>query len=231
VNYISHYFIDGIDGMPYYNLGLILPDLAGIYDRHLKLLDPVTHRELTKTDQELYAGILKHHELDSVFHQSEYFIRFTSLLKKYFTQFNYTHQKNRQHFIAHVLLELIIDLVIIKREERILDRFYFEIDKVVKDDFIHFFLGLDIKYIIGFYDFVDRFRTKRYLLNFTSSDAVVFVLQKIQERVGLEVVTNENQIISLKKCIDTLSEDIEDEYNRLKTIRDDFIIENYAESV
>jgi len=223
LNYISHYFIDGINGLPYYNLGLILPDLAGIFDRHLKLLDVSTEVEMTKTNHELYSGIMKHYQLDSIFHQSNYFVTYTGKIKHYFTITDFQHQPNRQHFLAHFLLELAIDMVIINREEGILNHFYAEFDKVEKQPFINFFNYTDTEKINGFYLFVDKFRAKRYLYNFVSADAVVFVIQKIQERIGLKVIDNQIEIDKLKKCIEMIASDISSEFDMIKKIRDEYI--------
>jgi len=223
LNYISHYFIDGINGLPYYNLGLILPDLAGIYDRHLKLMDVGTRVEMTKTNHELYSGIMKHYQLDSIFHQSNYFVTYTNKIKNYFNQLEFQHEPNRQHFLAHFLLELVIDKVIIQKENSILDSFYEEFDKVEEFHFKSFFTAIPEEKVNGFYLFVDKFRTKRYLYNFVNSDAVVFVIQKIQERIGLKVIDNPYEITKLKKCIDLIEKDISNEFEMIIKIRDEYM--------
>lgn len=220
MNYLSHYYIDAIEENPYHNLGLILPDLLGIYSRHFKIYDPDNHVVDSFESRQLMAGILKHFELDSIFHQSEFFLKHTTLIRYSLEELEITFLASKQHFLAHILLELIIDKVIIQRESQILENFYNDLDHIDQIKVKAFIKGKDEQFVNGFFEFFERFRTKRYLYSYTSEDAVIFLMNKVLERINLSIFNHEADLMKIRQCIIRSSQNIENDYDDLKAIRE-----------
>ena len=81
MNFASHFFLDGIEGRPYYNFGLVLPDLASIFKRGWRIADRNNVQEMNQRNMDIFSGILKHYELDAIFHQSMFFNEHTKMIK------------------------------------------------------------------------------------------------------------------------------------------------------
>ncbi|MBC8343875.1 MAG: hypothetical protein ISR55_11320 [Bacteroidetes bacterium] len=219
MNFISHYYLDGEDGNPYYNFGLILPDLMSIQKRGWKVTDSDHLSSISEYDIQILKGVLQHYELDALFHQSNFFTKHTKYIKSLFKVTQIETERNRKHFLSHILLELVIDRVIIKNEEHILDLFYKDLDQVDIIKIGELFHREDPELIKSFCNFFDKFRSKRYLYKYTSNEAIIFVLNKVLERVGLPIF-NEVQILEkLDESITITEQYIDNHYDSIWALR------------
>jgi hypothetical protein len=83
-----------------------------------------------------------------------------------------------------------------------------------------FIKGKDEQFVNGFFEFFERFRTKRYLYSYTSEDAVIFLMNKVLERINLSIFNHEADLMKIRQCIIRSSQNIENDYDDLKAIRE-----------
>jgi len=219
MNFASHFFLDGIKGKPYYNFGLILPDLMSIYKRGWRITDRAKAKEMIDTDVEILNGMLKHFELDAIFHQSMFFNDHTKLIKDLLKQEKLQLIHVKKHFVAHVLLELLIDRVIIKHDEKVLFDFYNCLDRIEKEKISHFFNENEPGVIDGFFDFYVKFRERRFLYKYSENETIIFILNKVLERVGLLPFTILSDIERLDMILSHIEIAIDDDFARVLEIR------------
>jgi len=218
MNLVSHYYFDNISGKPYFNFGLLLPDMMSIYKRNWRFSDKKFSCSLTPTESESIGGVLKHLELDSLFHQSDYFINYTGKIKKMMVSESLNYEKPRKHFISHILLELIIDKVIIKNNPVILERFFNDLALIEKKEIEALFKDTHTIIAEGFYLFLNKFRQKKFLYKYTEDHALVYVLNKVLERVKLPLLTAENEVKALV-IIKDMTNYIEENFIDIEEIR------------
>ena len=219
MNFIAHYYLDGERGNPHYNFGLILPDLLSIQKRGWKVTDRNHIEAISEYNMQIVKGVLKHYDLDSLFHQSDYFITHTKYIKSLFTVSQIETVRKRKHFLAHILLELIIDRVIIKKETQILELFYADLDQIDIQEVGDLFYKEDEAVIQSFCTFFDKFRSKRYLYKYTNNEAIIFVLNKVLERVSLPIFCQADIVEKLNECISITEQYIENNYDSIWAIR------------
>lgn len=224
MNYLAHYYIDSEENRPYHNLGLILPDLLGIYSRKFKLSLEAGHYVDSELTREIFSGILKHFELDAIFHQSEFFLKHTTLIRYSLDENEVNFLATKQHFLAHILLELVIDKVFIANDFTLVERFYTDLDQIDASELLFFMKNKNDDFINGFLEFFRRFRTRRYLYGYTSVDAVIFLLNKVLERISLTAINDEADLLKLRKCIEHTEINIINDLKALSTIRDNELI-------
>ncbi len=215
MNFVSHYFLDGIENRPYYNLGLLLPDMFSICQipwRYSQMID-----ENTPQVSDLLRGIEMHQLLDSDFHHSQFFKDYTKYANEHLT-LEPLHLRRRKFFIAHVLVELVIDQVIIKNNEEILHELYDELDQI-DVSFLPYLFPSRPGWAMQLITFFENFRTKRYLFNYTRNEAIVFVINKILERVNIPLIQNQKDLLELNTLINNMHQKIQENFYQLSEIR------------
>jgi S-adenosylmethionine hydrolase len=219
MNFVSHFYLDGEKGNPYYNFGLILPDLMSIQKRGWKITDKDHLNSISEQDIQIVKGVLKHYELDAIFHQSDYFFQYTKYIKSLFKVTEIETARKRKHFLSHILLELTIDKVIIKKEVDILDDFYRCLDNIEVEKIRELFQKENYMLVNNFCQFFEKFRAKRFLYRYTNNEAIIFVLNKVLERVGLPIFENTEMIERLDESISKTEQYIEKNYSSIWAIR------------
>jgi len=186
MNYLSHFYMDIDHPDPYFQFGTILPDLIRSVDRKLRIPKSL----LLTTDgndniQQLSLGCNRHFEVDDLFHNSNFFREHTSQIKTLLYERNLQNPKLKTHLLAHVLLELMLDRLLIKLDITICDRFYVCLKKVEYDN-LNILLNK-----ISYYDhqllcdYLDRFQQSQYLYSYEFNDKIIFALNRIFSRVGI----------------------------------------------
>ena len=73
VNFLSHYYFDHQEGNPYFNLGLIFPDIVRNFVRGSKLNFTIDMKDTPSADS-LQKGCIQHVQSDKIFHAWDGFI-------------------------------------------------------------------------------------------------------------------------------------------------------------
>lgn len=203
MNFLSHFFFDSKGGNPYYNLGLILPDLMGMFRRGWKIPESEPPETLSVSSLEIYRGLNTHHSADAFFHNSKFFKKYTRQLKRELTR-NGIQNPHKPFFIAHVMLEVLIDRNLIKQDERLPEHFYKDLDFITKDSLVTFFNETD-KWPEGFWDLFQKFRTERYAYAYLDPKKVIYTLNRILDRARQPVI-EESEWGFLNYCIFEMDE-------------------------
>ncbi len=138
MNYLSHFYIHQKENEPYYNTGLILPDLARGFVKSFKATLPEPNLEL----QALHAGCLQHYQADKIFHSSDFFKWGTQICIEELKQAKFHELVERRWFIGHVLFEMMLDRVLVQHKKQVLFDFYEQLLRV-DDDVLKVFLQLN----------------------------------------------------------------------------------------
>jgi hypothetical protein len=225
MNFLSHYYLDSEKDNIYFNFGLILPDLMGIYRRGWKLSSKQHKFDGIPELREILRGVIKHYELDSVFHQSGFFRKFTDLMADQLNAEGEDLPTYKRHFIAHILLELIIDRVIIKKHKKVAVQFYNDLVRLDLEIIRKFFLGEPPDLLEGFINLVNRFRFEQNLYKYLDNDIIVFSLNRVLARVKVFNIAEgqeKERVISITTRVEKM---LSDDFNSIKKIRE----ENYLE--
>lgn len=191
MNFVAHFYLDRHYGNSSFAIGAATPDLLSIYNAELRIknaqVQKVDTDSLSPVGQELLKGVERHFLADRIFHSSEFFTAETQFLSRSFADNFMDGDVPRKYFIAHVLLELMLDKVLIDNNPGLLEEYYHQFDE--PDDFgeIHAATELISGRDLPNYDhFLQKFSENRYLYHYRRWDHIVYVLSRIMRRVNIE---------------------------------------------
>lgn len=190
MNFVSHYFLDRFHPESSFAVGAATPDLLSIYNpslrikaHHISRLDP---DELKGADIALIDGIQRHFDADAVFHSSDFFKAETAYISKALKERLSHTEVPRKYFIAHILLELILDKALIEDHPGLLEEYYNHYRNTVPFLEIRHTTELVAgKRLPNYEQFLQKFYQNRYLFQYREWDHIAFVLKKILIRVGI----------------------------------------------
>ena len=114
MNYLSHYYFDRDENNKYYNLGLILPDLARAHIAKLRI-NP--YKNITFTTKEISSindGCNKHFASDRKFHNWMTFVELTNKATDLIRESG-DKDINRDYFITHIMVEILLDKILLDK--------------------------------------------------------------------------------------------------------------------
>ncbi len=192
MNFLAHYYFDGIEGDAYFNFGLILPDLMGIAKRGWKIKGNVERKFQQEPAFDIFLGVLRHLDLDHFFHNSEFFTKQTQAVKDHLAAKRLDKGEFRMFFVVHVLLEIMLDRLIIKKEPEILERFYQDLNLIRKDPVQDFFYQTNTTYWERLFKVFDKFKSAQYLYDYPYNQKFIRALNRTFERVNHPPLGEEN---------------------------------------
>lgn len=183
MNFLSHYYFDSVPGNPYFNLGLIFPDILRNFVRGSKLNLTIEISDAPE-QMNLLKGCIQHVQSDKVFHAWQGFHDAVDFVTQSIRASE--HDIEKDWFIAHILVELAMDHYLIKKHETLATKLYtdFEmVDTVQMHSFLqrHDFSNFDL-----FQNGFDRFMNVRYLESYTEEDNIVYALGRICTKMKLQ---------------------------------------------
>jgi hypothetical protein len=184
MNILSHFYFDQHENQPYYNIGLVLPDLMSMFKRGWKFKGN-KNVEISKDELLLAKGIKQHYKRDAVWHNSDFFFENTKSFRVKLEESNFYYPKPRLDFISHIALELCIDKVLMDKETKVVDIFYELLEHAQRRTIFNLLdteNGFDKE---GFNGFLDRFIERKFLKNYQNQGGLAFVINRILNRVGL----------------------------------------------
>lgn len=185
MNFLSHYYIDAEVDIPEYTLGKILPDLLRNYHKGLRIKpEGALANEYHLIN--LNKGILNHYAVDAFFHNSAFFTSNTDQIKKALKSNTYDNIHKYFYFYAHILLEIMLDRLLLKRDQNIGIGFYDHLNSVkeetIKDFFRYNKIELNAK---EFFLYLKSFTNARYLFSYINNESLIYALGRINQRAGL----------------------------------------------
>ena len=208
MNILSHYFIDRNHPSPYYLLGVIMPDLIAHFNQ--KLRKPVFQYQTPDSTEHLQIlnGIKRHYEIDAIFHSSNFFRHYSSYIKDHVLKHDLPSFRRRTYFLAHVLLEMLLDRLLIKQYPGLLVEAYKTI-KSIKLATVSSYLAqigksdFQSEFFNTFTDFIRR----QYLFYYTDNEKFISALIWMYNKINPVTPAREE----VKQLI-TLTEQIEIEH-------------------
>lgn len=206
MNYLSHFYFDRVDENKYYNIGLILPDLARSHIPKLRI-NPYRNIEFTTHEiASINKGCNKHFESDRKFHNWIVFVELTNRATEIIRE-NGDKEINRDYFITHILVELLLDKLLLDKEPDLAEQFY-EMIKSVEMDWILKYMrysGLqDDELWKGQHR---RFMKAGFLRNYTSIENVIESVGQVAVKTGLKELNDEQKELLVEIC-ETIEPDL-----------------------
>ena len=183
MNYLTHFLADHQKNRPLYNFGLALPDLLNVSKRGWKPDHSLFPSENVAAN-EIWEGFKQHIASDAYFHNTALFTFQTKRLRKELEQIEPVTPGIRLFFVAHILLEMLLDRHILKTRPAIAGEFYENLDEVSEDDTNAFFAAAGIDTPERFFYFFGRFREAQYLYSYLEDNGIFKSVNRLLERTG-----------------------------------------------
>lgn len=195
MNYLAHgyRFLE----RPYLMAGTAAPDWMNVVDRRTRLRAKAAREFFAHSDwivAEVAAGIVQHHVDDAWFHQSPAFVElqldFSRMIRG-----ELPHDDGmRPWFLAHILVEILLDWVLSDEHVGLLDSYYDAIGQLNPAQVQRAIETISGRADLPILEFIHRFRDERFLDDYADDERLLARLQMVMRRVGLpplpEAVTN-----------------------------------------
>ena len=199
MNYLSHYYFDRDEDNKYFNIGLILPDLAR---SHIAKLRINPYKNITFTTKEISSmndGCNKHFASDRKFHN---WMTFVELTNKATDMIRESGDKdiNRDYFITHIMVEILLDKILLDKNPSLADDFYAMIDSVETDWILKFmrYAGLqDDELWKGQHR---RFMKAAFLKSYTSIENVIEAVEGVCANLDMIELNDDQRNLLIEIC-------------------------------
>ena len=190
MNLVSHFFLDKDRKDRFFFVGVCSPDLVSNFNRKIRLkkssLPLLRENEITPDQLNFYQGVLRHFEVDRLFHSSPFFKEetayLTGLLKTTLKDF----EVKRAFFVAHIMLELVLDRVLIRRHKDLLLDFYKNFQQHDVPKLVQYTEWLAQEPMAGYDLFLQKFASRQFLYRYVDLRYLSNVLRNILQTVGIE---------------------------------------------
>lgn len=189
MNFIAHYFLDrNLDDSLFF-AGVSTPDLVSIFDRTIRLKEKrmplIMEHEGTQAELSFYNGVMRHFEVDRIFHTSDFFKQEVRILCDEFNQVVGERKVQRDFFVAHILFELALDKVLIHQNSTLVDDFYTHLNSRSLDEIVRLTEWVTHTPMPSYNGYLRKFIHRKYLYNYTDWEHVLFILKRIIQGVGI----------------------------------------------
>lgn len=195
MNFLSHYYFDKNNENSYEILGSLLPDLIKNADKSWNI-----HPEKKETDfynkrqhQQIIKGWKKHLLIDRIFHNTDFFFHHQHQLKLEIKK-NLDNEIIKPFFVGHISLELILDHLLIVKNEIEVNNLYFHLEKVNLNEIADFLKISGIEDTQKFNKFFDNFRKQKYLHNYEQIENITYAIKGICSRIWKNPFTKNEEI-------------------------------------
>ncbi len=190
MNFVSHYYLDRHQSDdPFFFLGVITPDLVGIFDRKVKLKDhtlpEITPANLSLEELSFYKGVKRHFEADAVFHTCDFFSRETQALTLRLRSAFDEKRLPRSYFLAHILVELLLDKILIRHHPTILQEFYQHLREIPFQRKTRLTEWVCQTNMHRYQAYLMRFEERQYLYDYADWRHILFVMRCTLEKVRI----------------------------------------------
>ncbi len=185
MNFLSHFFLDKTHQDSVFLVGVCVPDLLSIYSRSLRIKRLSHHLVFTTPIQQFYRGVVRHYDTDKVFHTCDFFERECLSVARDLRELFPEGRVQRSNFVAHVMIEIIIDKILISADKSLVEDFYSHFNQVGIPKITEMTETLLNVPISTFSGFLQKFIENQYLYHYESFEYIIFVLKRIVGRVGI----------------------------------------------
>lgn len=200
MNFLAHYviatrFLAPTPPLPFYVAGNALPDLLSLADRHSRLRPSNLAASPAATPEEtaLRSGALVHLATDAAFHKTAAFADAQFRVGLLVQDAGFLQIRVRRFFLAHVLVELALDAVLVRREASLADEFYEAFTKAMPlqtTAWTEATIGAPLPLLPGV---LTRFAHFRYLLSYADDNGVAEGLNRVGIKARQAAFTGDNR--------------------------------------
>lgn len=190
MNYFAHAhrWIDRDDCDPYWLAGLAVPDWLGVAARRTKCRTKHVEPAFDDSDPRVAAlarGVAQHHDDDRWFHETRAFVELNMQFSRTIVEHCSERTDLRASFLAHVLVELLLDDVLVQQNAERLAGYYqrmAEADAVWVAERIETFSGNSVGRLA---EFIDKFVEMQFVADYAEDRLLLFRLGQVMTRVRL----------------------------------------------
>jgi hypothetical protein len=191
MNFLAHFYLDRDCTDSYYAVGAATPDLLSIFNAGLRIkagqVDHLSPERQAMVHPGFLAGLARHFHADRVFHSSELFSQETHYLSAMLAQRFAEQDVPRKYFVAHILLELLLDKVLIERDPELLPAYYKHFEGAMPFSIVRHGTEVVSGHDLPNYEaFLMKFSENRYLYHYVEYDHLIYILRRLLRRVGIE---------------------------------------------
>lgn len=224
MNFLSHFYFERNTANPELVLGCVLPDLVKNANKSWTI-HPEKKAHLFAHSEKLESiltGWQRHLEVDRYFHNSDFFLEHTQAIREKVAPI-LVDSEVRPFFLAHISLELMLDSILLTRENINAFSFYDQLARVERNELKHFLELNKITDTGRFFRFFDQFLEVNYLHSYSESQNLIYALNRICMRIWQDPLNSEqklqlNEVLlayqnSLESCYMEIFDDLESRLN------------------
>jgi hypothetical protein len=160
MHFLSHYYVDRGKNNPFFVAGALLPDIAPGFTKTYN--SRIRNKDLYLTDDVVYIheGVLRHYELDAVFHASVAFRESCHKASQRMADEGLDRDKYRFWFLSHIATEVMLDRQLILSDTGLVDEYYGMLNSVdinILERYLNFVVDVEgkSKILINFIRFLE----------------------------------------------------------------------------
>ena len=190
MNYFAHAhrWIDRDDCDPYWLAGLAVPDWLGVAARRTKCRTKHVEPDFDAGDPRLAAlarGVAQHHDDDRWFHESRAFVELNLDFSRQIVEAANHRTDLRAGFLAHLLVELLLDDALVQLQSTRLDDYYRLMARLDSE-----FVAGEIARMAGkpvgrLAEFIEKYVELRFLADYAEDRLLMYRVGQVMNRVGL----------------------------------------------
>lgn len=188
MNYLAHglRFI----GEPYFLAGTAVPDWLSVVDRRVRVRGAAAKELAGDTREEavcrdVAGGIVRHLQDDLWFHQTRVFAETSMRFAVELRDLLPGDEGFRPSFLGHILVEILIDATLIRRQPQVAGLYYDAVAKVDPERVQAVVNRLAKRPTEHLATWIRRFLEVRFLYDYLDDDKLLFRLEQIMARVKL----------------------------------------------
>ncbi|MGB1205974.1 MAG: hypothetical protein ACPG5B_10020 [Chitinophagales bacterium] len=201
MNYLSHYYVANCPSNPNYTLGLLLPDFVRKQTSKFRIAN-VEMPLLSASSQYFHRGVLCHYKTDALFHVSDFFKKHLANIQQEWKASNFESLHKYKFFLAHVLLEMMLDRILMQDEPKICISFYQHLANINKKEYEEYIskIGLSKAHSVQIFSAYERFIKNQYLHKYLDKTKFINGLSYVYQKVTHLKISNKDK----HKLIDSL---------------------------
>ena len=193
MNYLAHAwsFLRAGSADPYELAGVAVPDWLCVASRRTKCRSRDAAPHLDADDAQLAAlarGVCQHHADDAWFHESPAFGELSLGFAKTLRETLGESTSMRPWFLGHILVELLLDDELARREPGLLEWYYELMDHVDAPWVAASIERMSGRDVGNLAHFIQRYGEVRFLADYRDDDALVMRLNQVMQRVRLDAL-------------------------------------------
>jgi hypothetical protein len=124
MHFLSHYYVDRNKNNPLFVSGALLPDIAGHFTRTYNSKIRYKEWDLGEPAISVHRGVLRHYELDAMFHTSLVFKESCKNAGHRLADEGLDREKYRFWFLSHIIVEVILDRQLMIADPHLITAYY-----------------------------------------------------------------------------------------------------------